>query len=99
LVTAAALQARRSAPASFTGSYEPFESDDDCLLGFLRGGDHLTLVTRWPTTLAARGGWADTTMQLPSGDWTDALTGRRIGAGRQRVADVLANLPVALLVR
>ena len=99
LVTAAALQARRSAPESFTGSYEAFETDDDCLLGFLRGGDHLTLVTRWPNTLAARGGWGDTTVQLPTGEWTDALTGRRIGAGRQRVADVLANLPVALLVR
>jgi (1->4)-alpha-D-glucan 1-alpha-D-glucosylmutase len=99
LVTAAALRARRSAPESFTGSYEAFESDDDCLLGFLRAGDHLTLVTRWPTTLAARGGWGDTTVHLPTGDWTDALTGRRIGAGRQRVADVLANLPVALLVR
>jgi (1->4)-alpha-D-glucan 1-alpha-D-glucosylmutase len=99
LVTTAALQARRSAPESFTGSYEAFETDDDCLLGFLRGGDHLTLVTRWPNTLAARGGWGDTTVQLPTGEWTDALTGRRIGAGRQRVADVLANLPVALLVR
>jgi len=99
LVTTAALRARRNAPDTFAGSYEAFESGDDCLLGFLRGGDHLTLVTRWPTTLAARGGWGDSTVHLPSGIWTDVLTGRRIGSRRQRVADVLAILPVALLVR
>jgi (1->4)-alpha-D-glucan 1-alpha-D-glucosylmutase len=98
LVTRTAVRARRDAPDSFAGTYEAFESGDDCLLGFFRGGDHLTLVTRWPTTLAARGGWADSTVQLPGRAWTDALTGRRIGSGRQRVQDIFASLPVALLV-
>lgn len=65
----------------------------------MRGGDHLTLVTRWPTTLAAGGGWGDSTVMLPDGTWTDALTGRRMGAGRQRVGDVFSELPVALLIR
>jgi (1->4)-alpha-D-glucan 1-alpha-D-glucosylmutase len=99
LVTMSALRRRKDRPHSFAGSHQAFESEHDCLLGFVRGGDHLTLVTRWPTTLAARGGWGDSTLQLPDGVWTDALTGRRIGSGRQRVSDVLEQLPVALLVR
>jgi (1->4)-alpha-D-glucan 1-alpha-D-glucosylmutase len=99
LVTTAALRARREAADSFAGAYEAFDSGHDCLFGFVRGGDHLTLVTRWPTTLAASGGWGDSSVQLPDGTWTDALTGRRIGSGRQRVGDVLSHLPVALLRR
>ena len=99
LVTTAALQARRDAPDSFAGSYEALEPGHDCLVGFVRGGDHLTLVTRWPTTLAARGGWGDAGVDLPDGTWTDALSGRRIGSGRLRVDDVFSNLPVALLRR
>jgi (1->4)-alpha-D-glucan 1-alpha-D-glucosylmutase len=93
------LQARRDAPESFAGSYQPFESGHECLVGFLRGDDHLTLATRWPTTLARRGGWGAAELGLPPGIWRDLLTGRDIGSGRQLVGDVLAELPVALLVR
>jgi (1->4)-alpha-D-glucan 1-alpha-D-glucosylmutase len=76
------------------------------VVAFDRGGDAegqgaVTVATRLPAGLAARGGWGDTAVQLPNGAWRDLLTGER------HVSDVtgipldrlLARLPVALLVR
>jgi (1->4)-alpha-D-glucan 1-alpha-D-glucosylmutase len=56
------------------------------------------LVTRAPHRLAAGGGWGDATVALPEGEWRDELTGRVLTGGTVAVADVLADLPVALLV-
>ena len=54
----------------------------------------------WPpgsrSTLAAAGGWGDTTVTLP-GTFTDQLSGRT-WSGEVAVAEVLADLPVALLL-
>jgi (1->4)-alpha-D-glucan 1-alpha-D-glucosylmutase len=36
---------------------------------------------------------------LPSGQWKNVLTGREVGTGAARIDDLLADLPVALLVR
>ena len=52
-------------------------------------------ATRLPVGLAVRGGWGDTRLDL-SGNWVEVLTGRAVSCD---VADVLAELPVALLVR
>ncbi len=41
--------------------------------------------------------WDDTAVALDAGAWTDRLTGRSVTGGR--LADLLATLPVALLVR
>jgi (1->4)-alpha-D-glucan 1-alpha-D-glucosylmutase len=54
------------------------------VLAFDRGGA-VTVVTRLPVGLSARGGWGDTVLRLPDGP--------------AAVADVLAGEPVALLVR
>jgi len=54
------------------------------VLAFDRGGA-VTVVTRLPVGLSARGGWGDTVLRLPD--------------GATAVADVLADGPVALLVR
>jgi (1->4)-alpha-D-glucan 1-alpha-D-glucosylmutase len=58
------------------------------------------VATRLPVGLAARG-WGDTALRLPTGAWRDLLTGERVvsTADGARAADVLARLPVALLVR
>jgi (1->4)-alpha-D-glucan 1-alpha-D-glucosylmutase len=58
------------------------------------------VVTRLPAGLAATG-WGDTMLQLPTGAWRDLLSGERVvsTADGARAADVLARLPVALLVR
>jgi (1->4)-alpha-D-glucan 1-alpha-D-glucosylmutase len=45
------------------------------------------------------GTWRESTVELPPGAWTDVLSGREVAGGRDRLGDVLAVLPVALLVR
>ncbi|GEP32308.1 malto-oligosyltrehalose synthase [Nocardioides szechwanensis] len=97
LVTTRALTLRRDRPELFT-SYSPVTASGeaaDHVLAFDRGGA-VTVVTRLPVGLAARGGWGDTTLALPDGRWRDSLTGRSVSA---EVADVLRDLPVALLVK
>jgi (1->4)-alpha-D-glucan 1-alpha-D-glucosylmutase len=70
------------------------------VLAFDRGGA-ITVATRLPATLAGSGGWRDTSLELPPGRWVDALAGdgASVHADRARLADLLADLPVALLVR
>ncbi|MCP1386686.1 malto-oligosyltrehalose synthase [Corynebacterium sp. TA-R-1] len=69
----------------------------DASVGGAKGLSVIALATRLPLELEARGGWGDTTVQLPDGEWTDRLTGRTF-SGAVPVADVLATLPAALLV-
>jgi (1->4)-alpha-D-glucan 1-alpha-D-glucosylmutase len=98
LVTQAALTLRRNQPHRFT-AYSPVRPEGDAadhVLAFDRGGA-LTVATRLPVGLAARG-WGDTTLPLPDGRWADLLTGREY-AGRATAHDVLADYPVALLIR
>ena len=93
-VTHAALTLRRDRPELFTG-YRGLTASGpaaDHVLAFDRGGA-VTVATRLPVGLAARGGWGDTTLALPEGEWRDVIS----GAGT-RLADLLADLPVALLV-
>ena len=82
------------------GSYTPLAAEGpaaDHVLAFDRGGV-VTVVTRLPVGLERSGGWRDTVLPLPSGSWVDTLTGRP-AAGEARVADLLAEHPVALLAR
>ncbi len=55
----------------------------------------MTVATRLPVRLAARGGWGDTVLDL-DGLVVDVLTGRPY-AGPTLLADLLATYPVALL--
>ncbi len=75
-----------------------------------QGRGPITVVPRLPGAVMAEGAappigeaWGDTTLVLPerlAGAWVDALTGQRHRpeGGRLRVDDLLATLPVALLV-
>ena len=49
------------------------------MLAFDRGGA-VTVVARLPHGLAARGGWGDTTLALPPGEWVDEISGRVFGS-------------------
>ena len=100
LVTSRALQLRRARPEMFgpQSRYEPLRATGPHLIGYSRG-DAITLVTRWPGRLAASGGWGEAVVVVPDGDWRDALTGRAVTAGTVQIADLFADLPVALLVR
>ncbi|WP_134767950.1 malto-oligosyltrehalose synthase [Nocardioides sp. 1609] len=97
LVTSTALRLRRDRPELFT-TYAGVEADGDAaahVVAFDRGGV-VTVATRLPVGLAARGGWGDTTLRLPPGAWRDALTDTPTDG---RLADLLATHPVALLVQ
>ena len=96
-VTSTALRLRRDRPELFT-TYAGVPASGDAaehVLAFDRGGA-ITVATRLPLGLAARGGWGDTVLDLPTGRWRDVLTDR-VSDGR--LADLLGTYPVALLVR
>lgn len=98
-VTATALRLRRDRPELFA-SYDAVPASGpalDHVVAFDRGGA-ITVATRLPVGLADRGGWDGTTLELPPGVWTDAL-GSWSGSGAAPLAEVLADLPVALLVK
>lgn len=98
-VVAGALRSRRERPATYlSGDYTPVVADGpaaDHVIAFLRGTDVLVVVPRWTLKLD-ESACADTTIQLPDGDWTDRLTGRTWSG--TVTADVLfAELPGVLL--
>ncbi|MCY7396842.1 MAG: malto-oligosyltrehalose synthase [Nocardioides sp.] len=97
LVTATALRLRRGRPELFA-SYAPLDASGSAaahVLAFDRGGA-ISVATRLPVGLADAGGWGETTLALPEGTWRDLLTDRVVSA---RLDDMLATLPVALLVK
>ncbi|WP_448638861.1 malto-oligosyltrehalose synthase [Geodermatophilus sp. URMC 63] len=106
LVVSRVLRLRRDSPELFTG-YRPVEVTGSAaghVVAFDRGADGgdgaVTVATRLPVGLAATG-WGDTALALPTGAWRDVLTGTRVvsDADGVPVGELLARLPVALLVR
>jgi (1->4)-alpha-D-glucan 1-alpha-D-glucosylmutase len=96
-LTATALRLRRDRPELFTG-YTPLTATGpaaDHVVAFDRGGA-VTVATRLPVGLDARGGWGDTRLELPEGRWRDAITGEPADGS---LAALLAAYGVALLVR
>jgi (1->4)-alpha-D-glucan 1-alpha-D-glucosylmutase len=107
LAVTRALHLRRAHPDWFgpgpAGAYRPLEATGaaaEHVVAFTRGeGEQAaTIVPRLPLGLAARGGWADTTIALPHGRWRDQF-GAGASTGTVRLADLLAGFPVALLVK
>ncbi len=99
LLTSRALRLRRDRPELFTG-YTPLPATGaaaDHVFAFDRGGA-VTVATRLPAGLQAAGGWADTSLTLPPGRWTDELAGDTFD-GATAVAGLLRTYPVALLTR
>jgi len=99
LVTSRALRTRRDRPDLFT-RYVPLTVVGEAAhhaIAFDRGGA-VTLATRLPIGLDARGGWGDTTLLLPNREVVDVMTGSRYEGGELPVAELLAHYPVALLV-
>ena len=102
-----ALQVRAQRPELFQGrgaGYEPVPTTTAHALAFGRSADDgplevITVATRLPVGLAARGGWDRAVVVLPEGRWRDALTGRELAGGQVLLADLLEDWPVALLTR
>ncbi|MXN62910.1 malto-oligosyltrehalose synthase [Bacillus sp. BGMRC0062] len=102
LLTSRALRLRREHPELFT-DYTPLQVTGalaEHALGFDRGGV-ATVVTRFPATLAAEGGFTDETVALAPGTWQDVLTHREVTATDAGVAlsQILDTYPVAILRR
>jgi (1->4)-alpha-D-glucan 1-alpha-D-glucosylmutase len=92
------LRLRRDWPDLFS-TYAPVPVDGPAAahaIAFDRGGA-MTVATRLPVGLERAGGWGDTTIDL-MGKATDAISGVTY-RGEVRLADLLADYPVALLVR
>ncbi len=104
LVTASALRLRREHPEWFTGegaSWSLLPTGSEHALAVARGdGDPkvVAVVTRLAARLAEAGGWGEAALALPPGRWRDLLGGPAV-TGSVRLVDLLAGLPVALLVR
>jgi len=109
LVTSRALRLRRDNPQWFTGeqaTYAAVPGSSAHVLAVARGdggGPQVAgVVTRLSAGLEAAGGWGETTLDLPTGRWRDVLTGHdaeTTAGGGVLVRGLLADLPVALLVR
>ncbi|MEU4193235.1 malto-oligosyltrehalose synthase [Kribbella sp. NPDC026611] len=99
LVTSRALRVRRQYPEAFAGSYTPLPTSNGHAVAYARGDAVITVATRLPAALYRLGGWGDSTVVLPSGQWKNVLTGREVGSGAARIHELLADHPVALLVR
>ena len=69
------------------------------VVAFARAGQAVTVATRLPRGLRARGGWGTTWVDLPAGPsrWRDILTGRVISSPAS-LDELTASLPVALLI-
>ncbi len=109
LVTTRALHLRRRLPELFArGEYLPLDATGRHaahVVTFARRHEGRWAVALAPRLTVALGPgfpigpvWGDTSIRLPRaapGRWRDALTGREVAT--LRIADVLAELPVALL--
>jgi (1->4)-alpha-D-glucan 1-alpha-D-glucosylmutase len=85
-----------------TGGYRPLDGSGERaghLVAFTRGDAVAVVVPRLSLRLEAGGGWAATTVELPEGRWTNAMTGDTLDGGAVGVADLLRRFPVALLER
>jgi (1->4)-alpha-D-glucan 1-alpha-D-glucosylmutase len=97
-VVSRTLRVRREQPTLFD-RYEPIAvvgAASGHAVAYDRGGA-VTVATRLPLTLERGGGWRDTTVDLGAGG-TDALSGVTYH-GQVELTELLARLPVALLVR
>ena len=98
-VVTGALHARRDRPDTFLGGgYRAVRATGaaaEHVVAFLRGDDVLVAVSRWTVRLTETG-WGATALELPTGIWTDRITGGR-QTGSASVADLFAELPVVLL--
>jgi (1->4)-alpha-D-glucan 1-alpha-D-glucosylmutase len=98
-VVSRALRARREHPELFTG-YTPLMVSGprrEHLVAFDRGGA-ITLATRLPVGLSAAGGWGDSSLLLPPGQYRDVFTGSSF-ADQLPVASAMREYPTALLLR
>lgn len=97
-----ALHLRRDRPEWFdeVAAYTPLPTEGyrkAHLFAFLRGESVAVITPRWNVRLG--GGLGTTTVELPSGRWSNLLTGEVVTGGKLRAQNLLQRFPVALLTR
>jgi (1->4)-alpha-D-glucan 1-alpha-D-glucosylmutase len=98
LLTQRALHLRRRRPEAFRGEYSALAASGEKaghVVAYARGGEVVAVAPR--LVLGLGGGWRDTALTLPPGEWRDVLEGERRCEGGVRVAELLGSFPVALL--
>jgi (1->4)-alpha-D-glucan 1-alpha-D-glucosylmutase len=96
-MTRTVLRLRRERPALFgtEAGYRPLESSTH-LIGFVREHAEEAVATVVPRNSRSReAAW----IELPTGRWTDVLSGRSHDGGSQQRDELLGHLPVAVLVK
>jgi (1->4)-alpha-D-glucan 1-alpha-D-glucosylmutase len=99
LVVSRLLRLRRERPELFLAgsTYEGLAAGSRAV-AFLRGGAVATVAPTRAVELE-RSGWGDDAVVLPTGTWRDVLTGAVHEGGQLRLAALLTQLPVAVLLR
>lgn len=97
-----AVRVRREQPRAFgrEGSYTPLLAKGakaENALTYRRGDNVIAIVPRLVMKLA--GEWDATTLDIPQGDWRDALSGSVLKGGTLQLGKALERFPIALLVR
>ena len=88
---------QRALSVEAQGCYQAFTAEGEHaehVIAFGRGGKLVTIVPRLSQLL--NGGWGDTALALPAGQWRNVFTGE-VHSGRDRLAHLFARFPVALL--
>ena len=93
------LRLRRAQPELFLSrsSYTPLDAGERAV-AYVRG-DRLVTVAPTRAVQVERSGWGEDAVELPEGGWEDVLTGATLQGGRVALADLLADFPVAVLLR
>ena len=100
-MTTRVLTLRRERNAEFAGlsKYQPLVAQGAHLgnvLAFRRGENLIAVVPRF--TMSVQGGWGDTRLPLPRGNWKNCFT-EEVVSDSVGPADLFAGFPVALLIR
>ncbi len=102
--TRVALGVRRRLPDAFgpgpSGRYRalmPAGEAGGHVFAFSRGGVVAVVVPRLVVGLDQRGGWGDTSVELPFGHWRNELAGGAVTGGAVSLEALLGTFPVALL--
>jgi (1->4)-alpha-D-glucan 1-alpha-D-glucosylmutase len=95
-----ALRARQAGAFAGVSRYEPLSvlgTKAGHAVAFIRDATIIAVVPR--LVLGLGGDWADTTLELPLGNWRNELTEEEGLAGSVPLGDLLRKFPVALLVQ
>jgi len=97
------LHLRRRHPEIFgpEGGYKPLYAEGskaDHVVAFIRGNAVLTLAPR--LMMGVKGGWGDTMIVFPKGNWHNLLTNEDVTGGKPvTIGELLARFPVGVWER